>query len=120
MDRSACSCSYSAGGTSPSDSCRRALLNQPRYSTTALEQLLGVLPRSRHDSGESPLPRTASWKRGLRRNRPGSMRAEKDGVRVSAAPGGEDGLLAVRSVVLSIGCRVTWTVVSFRGSCRCR
>src|SRR5205823_5367072 len=28
-------CSYSTGGTSPSDSCRRALLNQPMYSTTA-------------------------------------------------------------------------------------
>lgn len=27
--RSACSCSYSAGGTSPRLSCRRALLNQP-------------------------------------------------------------------------------------------
>src|SRR5205085_9809124 len=48
-----------------------ALQRQP---DAALKQLLRVLPRSRHDSGESPLPRTASWNRGLRRNRPGSSR----------------------------------------------
>ena len=40
-----------------------ALKRQPH---AALEQLLGVLPRSRHDSGGSPLPRTASWLRGPR------------------------------------------------------
>src|SRR5204863_10164312 len=28
-------CSYSTGGTSPSDSCKRLLLNQPTYSTVA-------------------------------------------------------------------------------------
>ena len=43
-----------------------------RQPDAALEQLLGVLPRSRHDSGESPLPRTASWNRGPRQTRSGS------------------------------------------------
>jgi hypothetical protein len=33
--RRACSCSYSTGGMSPSDSCSLALLNLPMYSTTA-------------------------------------------------------------------------------------
>jgi hypothetical protein len=33
--RLACSCSYSAGGTAPSEVCRRSLLNQATYSTTA-------------------------------------------------------------------------------------
>src|SRR3954447_22772941 len=34
-NRSACRASNSAGGRSPSDWCRRAWLNQPRYSTIA-------------------------------------------------------------------------------------
>jgi Integrase core domain len=38
----------------------------------ALEQLLWVLPRSRHDSGGSPLPRTESRNRGPRETRSGS------------------------------------------------
>ena len=35
-----------------------------------------VLPRSRHDSGGSPLPRTASWLEGPRETRSGSRHAE--------------------------------------------
>jgi hypothetical protein len=44
-----------------------------RQPDATLEQLLGVLPRSRHDSGGSPLPRTASWLRGPRETRSGSL-----------------------------------------------
>src|SRR6266436_3273443 len=33
--RLACCCSYSAGGTPPSEVCRRSLLNQATYSTRA-------------------------------------------------------------------------------------
>src|SRR5438094_5853176 len=49
-----------------------------RQTDAALKQLLGVLPRSRHDSGESPLPRTASWFRGPRETRSGSAGGRSD------------------------------------------
>src|SRR5207302_7666305 len=39
-----------------------------RQPDATLKQLLVVLPRSRHGSGGSPLPRTASWNRGPPRN----------------------------------------------------
>jgi hypothetical protein len=51
---------------------RTAALERQPHATR--EQLLGLLPRSRHDSGESLLPRTASWNRGPRETRSGSGR----------------------------------------------
>src|SRR5438445_2645110 len=58
-----------------------------RQTDAALKQLLGVLPRSRHDSGESPLPRTASWFRGPRETRSGSVEslATRDGCQALSA-----------------------------------
>jgi hypothetical protein len=47
-----------------------------RQPHSALEQLLGVLPRSGHGSGGSPLPRTTSWHRGARETRSGSETGE--------------------------------------------
>src|SRR5436190_1842751 len=45
------------------DRCDRPLALE-RQPDAALEQFLGVLPRSGHDNGGSPLPRTTSWSRG--------------------------------------------------------
>ena len=48
-----------------------ALLGDPRSCSSAGSGC-GVLPRSRHDSGGSPLTRTASWLKGPRETRSGS------------------------------------------------
>src|SRR5262249_48608296 len=50
-----------------------ALKRQP---DAALKQLLRILPRPRHDSGGSPLPRTTAWTRGPRETQSGSVQRQ--------------------------------------------
>ena len=45
-----------------------------RKTNASLDQLIGILLRTCHGRGGSPLPRTESSKRGLRETRPGSRR----------------------------------------------